>query len=254
MAELSVQWRIFGVCLCLALCSSLSLAADPIKEKLPPLNVSKDKISFDPKTVEVGAVGHLLRLEEVRVTILSRKDDKCVFEYYSVGCGGVVYIEQIEVPVDAGLVAVEMPMAGVATKSFPKKARMIYSRAMFSGVRALVPGTDEYVEFSMGTPVSEMYPQKGDKLKFRYMVYDSAKFDKHLATADFTQKVEFEAGSDKVWPWLVLAMEEMSVGDRRQVQVPVKVADGATKWLLKPEQSKTLYAEIRLVSIERAKK
>ena len=91
-------------------------------------------------------------------------------------------------------------------------------------------------------------------MKFRYMVYDSPKFDKHLLTGDFTQKVEFEVGSDKVWPWLMLAMEDITVGDSRKVQVPVKVADGATKWLLKPEESKTLFAEIRLVSIERAKK
>lgn len=254
MAELIFQRRIIGVCICLALCGSHSLAADPPEKKLPQLNVSKQKISFDPKTVEVGAVGQLQGLMEVRVKILSRKDDKCVFESSSIGCGGVAHIQHFEVPVDAGRVAVEWPEAGGTTFSFPKTARMIYSRSRFSGVRALVPGTDEYVEFTLGSPASEMHPQKGDKIKFRYLVFDSPKFEKHLATADFTQRVEFEVGSNKVWPWLVLAMEEMTVGDTRRVQVPVKIADGATKWLREPEKSKTLYAEIRLVSIERAKK
>lgn len=242
------------VCVLLAVWAGTSVAADPPAEKLPLLNVAKDKISFDPKTAEVGGRGHLLSLDEARVTILSRKDDKCVFEYYSVGCGGVGSLSRIEVPTDAGPVAYEMTKDGGIKESVPKSARVTYSRTMFSGVRALVPGTDEYVEFTLGSPVSEMYPQKGDKVKFRYMVFDSAKFDKHLLTGDFTQKVEFEVGSEKVWPWLVLAMEEMTVGDTRKVQVPVKVADGATKWLLKPEESKTLFAEIRLVSIERAKK
>lgn len=242
------------VCVWLAVCAATCRAADPPKEKLPPLNVAKDKITFDPKTAEVGTRGSIGGLIEVRVTILSRKDDKCVFEYYSVGCGGVDTVHRIEVPTDAGSITVETSTGSKPlAEQFPK-GRVLYSRTMFSGVRALVPGTDEYVEFSLGSPVSEMYPQKGDKVKFRYMVFDSAKFDKHLQTGDFTQKVEFEVGSDKVWPWLVLAMEEMSVGDTRRVQVPVKVADGATKWLLKPEESKTLFAEIRLVSIERAKK
>ena len=254
MADRTVPLRILGVCIGLALWGSPSRAADPSEEKLPPLNVSKQKISFDPKTAVVGAVGQLLGLEEVRVEILSRTGDKCLFEYYSVGCGGVANVERIEVPVDAGLVVVEWPKEGGTTKSFPKTARVIYSRISFSRVRALVPGTDEFVEFTTGSPVSEMFPQKGDKLKFRYMVFDSPKFDKHLLTGDFTQKVEFEMGSDKVWPWLVLAMEEMTVGDMRRVQVPVKVADGATKWLSEPGKSKTLFAEIRLVSIERAKK
>ena len=159
---------------------------------------------------------------------MSRKGDKCMFEHSSVGCGGV--------------------------GSIPKTARVIYSRIDFSGVRVLVPGSDEFVEFTIGSPRSEMYSQKGDKIQFRYMVFDSPKFDKHLVTADFTRRVEFEAGSDKVWPWLVLATEEMSVGDERSVQVPVKVAAGTTKWLTEPEKSKMIYASIRLMSVERAKK
>ncbi|VTR97039.1 fk506 binding-like protein : : FKBP_C [Gemmata massiliana] len=228
--------------------------ADPPKEKLPPLNVAKDKISFDPKTAEVGTGGSIGGLITVRVKILSRKDDKCVFEYYSDGCGGVSTVYRIEVPTDAGQITVDVATGSKTLAELFPKWRVLYSRNTFSGVRAIVPGTDEYVKFTLGPPVSEMYPQKGDKVKFRYMVFDSAKFDKHLLTGDFTQKMEFEVGSEKVWPWLVLAMDEMTVGDTRRVQVPVKVADGATKWLLKPEESKTLFAEIRLVSIERAKK
>lgn len=254
MTEMTVRLRIIGVCVWLAGCGSASPAADPPEEKLPGLNVSKQKISFDPKTVEVGAVGRLLGLEEIRVKILSRTGDKCLFEYYSVGCGGLANVERIEVPLDAGPVTIEWPKAGGTAKSFPKAARVVYSRVGSSRVRALVPGTDEFVEFTVRSPQSEMYPQKGDKIKFRYLVFDSSTFERHLATADFTQRVEFEMGSDGVWPWLLLAMEGMSVGDERTVQVPVKAAAGATKWLTEPEKTKTIYASIRLVSVERSKK
>ena len=46
--------------------------------------------------------------------------------------------------------------------------------------------------------------------------------------------------------------EDMTVGDSRQVTVPVKVTEGAKKWLPDPDGVKTLYVEIRLVSLERA--
>jgi hypothetical protein len=46
----------------------------------------------------------------------------------------------------------------------------------------------------------------------------------------------------------------MAVGDERSVQVPLKAAAGAVHWLKEQEQSKTLYARVRLESAERAKK
>lgn len=224
------------------------------EEKLPPLNSSKQKISFDPKTVDVGAMGHFLGLMEVRVTILGRSDKNCLFEYYSLGCGGISYTEHIEVPIADGPVVFDFSEVATGADSLSKSARVIYSRNHFSGVRALVAGTDEYIEYTLDSPRSEMYPQKGDKLKFRYLVFDSAKFDHHLATADFTRNMEFEMGSDKMWPWLAQAMEAMSVGDERRIQVPLKIAGDAIKWLREPEKSKTIYATIRLASLERATK
>jgi hypothetical protein len=250
MAGRIAKLQVIGLCIGFVWCGHSSFAADPPEAKLPPLNVSKQEISFDPKTAEVGATGQILGLMEVRVRILSRQGEKCLIEYFEVGCGGGGTLERIEIPVDVGLVSVACSKAGVPTRSFPKSARVVYSQNHFTGVRTLVPDTEEYVVFSIGSSQSEMFPQKGDKIRFRYLVFDSPKFDHHLATADFTQRLEFTAGSEEVWPWLVLAMEGMSVGDERRVQVPTKVAAGATKWLREPEKSKTIYATIRLVSIE----
>jgi hypothetical protein len=243
------------VCLGIWLAFSISSPArSQPAEKLPPLNVSKQKISFDPQTVQVGATGHYLGLMEARVTILARNEIKCTFEYYSIGCGGVSTTQRIEVPIADGPVVFDFSEKATGENSLPKTARVIYSRNYLSGVRALVMNTDEYVEYTLGSPRSDMYPQKGDTVKFHYSVFESAKFDRHLATADFTHKVEFVMGADNMWPWLAQAMEEMSVGDERQIQVPVKASAGAIKWLKEPEQSKMIYATIRLVSIERAKK
>jgi hypothetical protein len=240
-----------GIWLAFSVCSPASWHS---AEKLPPLNVSKQKISFDPKTVAVGATGHYLGLMEARVTILARDEMKCTFEYDSTGCGGVSNKQRIEVPITDGPVVFDFSEKATGENSLPKTARVIYSRNNLFGVRALVIDTDEYIEYTLGSPQSDMHPQKGDTVKFRYLVYESAKFDRHLATADITHKVEFVMGSDNMWPWLAQAMEEMSVGDERRIQVPVKVAAGAIKWLKEPEQTKTIYATIRLVSIERAKK
>lgn len=250
-----MTYRILIVCVfILSALTGDTPAADQSEDKLPPLNVSKQKISFDPKTVDVGAMGHFLGLMEVRVTVLDRNDKNCLFEYYSIGCGGISATERIEVPIADGPVVFDFSEVATGTDSLPKSARVIYSRNHFSGVRALVAGTDEYIEYTLDSPSSEMYPQKGDKVQFRYRVFDSAKFDHHLATADFTHTMEFEMGSDKMWPWLAQAMEAMSVGDERRIQVPVKIAGDAIKWLKDPENSKTLYATIRLVSLERATK
>lgn len=221
---------------------------------MPPLNVSKQKISFDPRTVKVGDIGRFLGLMEARVTILDRNDKICLFEYFSLGEGGIPHTQRIEVPIDAGPVVYDFSGAATGAGLLPKSARVVYSRNFFTGVRALVAGTDEYIEYTLESPRSEMYPQKGDKVRFRYLVFDSPKFDHHLMTADFSHEMEFEMGSDAMWPWLAQAIEEMSVGDERRIQLPVNAASGAIKWLREPENSKTIYATIRLVSLDRVEK
>ena len=51
-------------------------------------------------------------------------------------------------------------------------------------------------------------------------------------------------------PWLETAIENMTVGDTRQVDVPVSPR---AKWLPRSSDVKVIYLEMRLVSLERAK-
>lgn len=251
-------------CVWLVMCGgTLSLVAAPPEEGLSRLRVSKDKISFDPKTVEVGDYSSFEGNWEVHAKILNREGDKCVIEHITVAPRLVSEsLHRIEVPVDAGPLTFGLDSDDGRLTSLPKGARMTYTRRyaykdgrkQFGDARALVPGTDEWVEFSGGEPQNKkVKPRKGDTVQFSYSIFNSDKFDNPLESAHSGTQ-EFEVGSDKMWPWLVLAMEDMTLGDSRRVQVPVKVAEGATKWLLKPEQSKTIYAEIRLMFVERAKR
>ncbi|XZE53865.1 FKBP-type peptidyl-prolyl cis-trans isomerase [Planctomycetaceae bacterium SH139] len=246
--------RNISFCIFLALCCACTQVTwgQEDNTRSQGLNISDHKIIFDPATAELGATGHFLGLKEVRISVVSRADDKCIFKYYTSGCGGVEQIKLIEVPVDAGEIVFEKDGYGAISDALPQSTRVVYSRDGYI-VRARVPGTDEFVEFTKnGRPASEMFPQVGDKIKFRYIVFDSPDFESHLPSADFTHPMEFDMGSDKTWPWLTIAMEDISVGDERRVQVPVKVAAGARKWLTKPGNSQTIYATIRLVSLERA--
>jgi hypothetical protein len=250
--------RTIRFCIFLVLCSTYTqvIWGQEDNTRSQGLNISDHKIVFDPATAELGATGHFLGLQEVRISVVSRADNKCTFEHYTSGCGGVEKIKLIEVPVDAGEIVFELDGYGAISDTLPLSTRVVYSREYSRDgyiVRALVPGTDEFVKFTKnGRPASEMFPQVGDKIKFRYIVFDSPDFESHLASADFTHPMEFDMGSDKTWPWLTIAMEDISVGDERRVQVPVKVAAGARKWLTEPEKSRTIYATIRLVSLERA--
>jgi FKBP-type peptidyl-prolyl cis-trans isomerase 2 len=98
-----------------------------------------------------------------------------------------------------------------------------------------------------------MEPRKGDRVKFRFRVYDGPDFKKLLRNAGDDPSVEFVVGAGKVWAWLETAMEDMTVGDARQVDVPIKIAEEAKNWLSDPNAAKSLYVEIRLVSLERVK-
>ena len=125
-----MTYRMLIVCLFIwSTLSGDSPAADQSEEKLPPLNVSKQIISFDPKTVEVGAMGHFLGLMEVRVTILGRSDKNCLFEYSSLGCGGISATQRIEVPIGDGPVVFDFSEVATGANSLPKSARVIERRA-----------------------------------------------------------------------------------------------------------------------------
>ena len=232
----------------------------PLSEALPALcaqtddpaklTVTKDKLSFDPKTCKEGSGGITTGVGGARVKILGQKDGQCEFEYVTDGCGGCFAYYRCKVPVDSGPVTVAVVNGSIKT-SFPLE-KMKLLRTTGPAVTVLVGDTGEYVTYRPGERRSEMEPRKGDKVKFRCRVYDGPEFKQHLPNAAFDLPVEFVVGAGQAWPWLETAMEHMTVGDKRQVHVPMQIADGAAKWHPDPK-AKILYVELNLVSLERGK-
>lgn len=223
--------------------------------------VDKTKITFDPKTCTDGH-GHLSwGFGSSAVKVLGQTDGHCVFEYTAeVEMGHTIYL--VRVPVDSGPVTIEVgtikqgkaSYPGIVT-SFPlDKAKILRAGGGVGGHwNVRVGDTEEFIRFGPAERRSEMEPRKGDKVQFRFVVYNSPEFKQLMPNATVDPSVEFVVGSGKDWPWLETAMENMTVGDSRQVHVPVKIAEGATKWLPGPSVAKVLYLEMRLVSVECAK-
>jgi hypothetical protein len=222
--------------------------------------VDKKKLTFDPKTCTEGHGLFFWGHGSCAVKILGHKDGHCVFEYTEeVEMGHTIYL--VRVPVDSGPVTIE---EGTVTKgktsytgiitSFPlDKAKVVRRGGPGGHWEVRVGDTDEFVGFGPAERRSEMEPRKGDTVKFRFLVYDGPDFKRRMPNARFDPSVEFVVGGGKAWAWLETAMEHMTVGDARQVHVSIKIAEGAKKWLPDPDAVKTLYVEIRLVSLERAK-
>ncbi|MGE3808931.1 MAG: hypothetical protein AB7K24_30065 [Gemmataceae bacterium] len=212
--------------------------------------VGKTKISFDPKTCTEGHGQFFWSFGSVAVEILGHKDGHCLFRYsHEMEMGATIY--HVRVPVDSGMVTIEEGATGIST-SFPlDKARIMRHGGAKGYWEVRVGDTDAFVWFGPTRAPSALEPRKGDRVKFRCRVYDGLEFKKRLPNAAADPSVEFVVGAG--WPWLETAMEHMTVGDTRQVEVPIKIADDAKKWLPDPNAAKSICVEIRLVSLERAK-
>jgi hypothetical protein len=104
------------------------LFAQTIERKLPPLNVEKNKLTFDPLTAAVGAHGSVhTGCDGVVVKIVSREKGVCQFTYTTDGCGGVFAYYRGEVAIDAGPVTVDVFNGGIRN-SFPDKALTLLRR------------------------------------------------------------------------------------------------------------------------------
>lgn len=212
--------------------------------------VAKDRLSFDPLTVEVGSRAAVTDGQTgVLVKILGRREGLCEFEYVVDGYGGVFTHYLCQVPLDAGSVAVEL-MNGDARTSFPlDRAKLI--RRNGAVVEVLVGQTGEYVSYHHGERRSEMEARPGDNVKFRLRFYDSPEFARSLPNAAVDQVVEYVAGSPTAWPWMEVATERMTVGDRRRAHVPMRIAEGLAKWLPDPEGMKVVHVELSFVGVVR---
>ena len=217
-------------------------------------------ITFDPKTCVAGRGRFPWGLGSCGVNVLGRKDGHCLFEYtQEVEMGETVYL--VRVPVESGPVTVKIGRVtrGTSTYDWPvtsfplDQAKVLRRGSRRGGWSVRVGDTDAFVTVHPAERRSEMAPRKGDTVKFWFDVYDGPQFKGRLPGAPFRPTAEFVIGSDKVWPWLAIAMEGMTVGDRVPVEVPVEVAAGAKEWLPKGSTATVLYLHVSLASTGRGK-
>jgi hypothetical protein len=222
--------------------------------------VEGQKLTFDPKTCAPGRGRFDWGLGSCTVTVLGRAGGKCRFEYEEeVEMGRTVYL--VEVPVGSGPVTVKVDRVtrGGSTyswpvTSFPLDMAKVVRRGGGRGIMSVRIGdTDAFVSIHPSETRSEMAARKGDRVKYWFDLYDGPRFETRLPGAPFRPVAEFEAGSAGVWPWLAIAAEGMTVGERRRVEVPVAAAAGTAAWLPKGSAATDLYVEVSLVAVGRGK-
>jgi hypothetical protein len=231
--------------------------AAPVSSKVA---VEKTALTFDPKTCTEGRGTFFWGLGSCAVKVLGHQDGHCVFEYtQEIEMGTTVYL--VRVPVDAGRVVVKIDSVTKDRSTYPwpvtsfplDKAKVVRRGGGRGRWQVRVGDTDAFVTVHPAERRSEMAPRKGDAVKFWFDLYDGPQFKDRLPGAPFRPTAEFVAGSDQVWPWLAIAVEGMTVGDRRRVEVPAEVAAGAKEWLPKGSSATVLYLEVSLVSAGRGK-
>lgn len=229
---------------------SLGPAAQP--QVSTKVAATKESITFDPKTCTTGSAGISTGTQGARLKVLGRRGDQCEFDYVTDGCGGCFAYYLVHVPVGSGIVRVEIVNGTIKTSfDLEKQAKLL--RTTGPQVTVLVGNTGEYVTYQPSQRASEMTPAQGDRVRYRFRVYTSRAFKEVLTGAAFDTPVEVVVGSEKLWPWLATAAENMTIGERRNVQVPMKIAEGARDWLPKTFTESTIYLEVALVHLERAK-
>jgi hypothetical protein len=222
--------------------------------------VDGETIRFDPKSCTQGRGQFFWGLGSCAVKVLGREGGRCVFEYtQEIEMGATVYL--VRVPVDSGPVTVKIESVTERGSTFPwpvtsfplDEARVVRRGGGRGRWEVRIGDTEDFVGLGPNERRSEMEPRRGDRVKFRFRVFDGPEFERLAPGVSSDLATEFVVGNGKGWAWLETAMEGMTVGDSRQVEVPLRAAEGARQWLPDPNAAKTFYVEIRLVSLERAK-
>jgi hypothetical protein len=221
--------------------------------------VEGTSLTFDPKTCTEGRGQFFWGLGSCAVRVLGREGGRRVFECTEeVEMGATVYL--VQAPPDAGPVTVKIDSVTKdgstydwPVTSFPLDKAKVVRRGGRGIWSYRVGDTDDFVGVHPAEPRSEMIPRAGDAVKFRFELFTGRDFKDRLPGAAFQPTAEFVAGSDAVWPWLRVAIEGMTVGDRRRVEVPAGVAEGAKGWLPKGSKEPVFYLEVSLLSMSRGK-
>src|SRR5262245_2077278 len=224
--------------------------------------VAGTKLTFDPKTCTEGKGGFGWAQGSVHVTVLGRENGKCVFDYqWEVEGAGNYAVHRVKVPIDSGPVVIEARRESAADKnhwsmvftSFTRDQAVLVRKAQFGWLEDLVGGTEQFVAHRRSAEGKGAVVAKGDKVTLRFGVYEDAKFERLANGAKQGPTVVFTLGAGKTWKWIEVAAAEMAVGEKRQLKLPVKVAEGAKEWLPGLPDGATLHLDMELVSAERSK-
>jgi hypothetical protein len=223
------------------------------------ITVDKTTLTFDPGTCTEGHGTFYWSMGSCSVAVLRHEGNHCLFEHTEeIEMGASVYL--VKVPITSGPVTVKI--ANITrdgstydwpVTSFPLSEAKVVRQGGGRGIWTYRVGDAEaFVTVLPSETRSEMVPKKGDVAKFQFQLFTDGEFKESLPGAVFRPTAEFVVGSEEDWPWLRIATEGMAVGDRRQVEVPVEVVQGAKEWLPKDSNATVLYIEVGLISIRRA--
>jgi hypothetical protein len=231
--------------------TTLDNASGQVETPSSAITSTKVSVTFDPKTCTSGTGGLSTGVEGARVKVLGHKGGFCEFEYVTDGCGGCFAYYLCRVPLEGGLVRIEVENGSIKTSLKPEQMKLV--RTTGPHVMVLVGDTGEYVWHNNSQRASDMIPARGERVRYRFSLYTTEEFKDYLPGTHFDAQVEFVVGTGTMWPWLEAGAENMSVGERRQMRVPAKIGTGVKEWLPKEYSDKTIYVEAALVNLEHAK-
>ena len=169
-------------------------------------------------------------LGSIEVNVLGREDDLCVFDYTDEVEGGYT-IYRCRVPVTEKSVSIRSEGAGIATSFSLKDAHVLHRGNLLleiGGDRWHQRGigdsgfVNHYLDRSTGTGAEA---RTGSRVKIRYTVYQSRRFDVPNAKA---KVMEFKL-SDDADPGLAEAVRGMKVGGKRAVLIREEVLPALSK-------------------------
>ena len=220
---------------------------------LPKLNTSVSVISFDPATCEIGARGNVhTGCMGAAIVIVARQDDHCIFDYETDACGGCVERYRCKVPVKDGRVTIKSENGGI-TRSFPEKRMSLVSSSGPGGLTLQIDQTGDYVQIKSKDRRSEMVPDQGATVKYRFHFYTDDKFNVDLPGAFYGPTQPFILGSPDFWPWLRTATTDMAIGDRIHVIVPARCARDLEPWVKDARKTENYFVAITLINMVKPK-
>ena len=200
---------------------------------LTPITRTNTGASFDPKTVAPGSHTFSTDREAVRINMHGRRDGVCQFDYIVSDSKGAYTWNRVKVPVEIGLVTINVGEHGLET-SFPQEAIEL----LWSGDgTAASPGEKERMakiptnqqEITEGRSLDNYYRDDlvgegaeavaGSDVVVRYRVFANEYFEEPLPGYDEPRVLHVRLGDGRAGTSVESAVVGMKVGGKRRVMI-----------------------------------